>query len=246
MSNAGLLTIEIDNLGGISPSQASIFDEAILVWGSLLTGIQSSFDLTLNIEAQGTPIDGVNGILASASPTYAVVDTVLGFAYAYEGIMTFDSADLDALELTDNLFDTVFHEMAHVLGFGTLWNTDSRGGIFTGTQNVYVPGSGQYTGLFALEQYRKEFDASASFVPVELDGGEGTANAHWDEQWGGGSSDVLTGYLEGTTTLSRTSIASFADIGYTTIFTHPVAVPEPAQIGLLSLGLLLIYRRRQQ
>lgn len=112
MSNAGLLTIEIDNLGGISQSQASIFDEAILVWGSLLTGIQSTFDLTLNIAAQGTPIDCVNGILASAGPSYAVVDTGLVFAYASEGIMTFDSADLDVLESTGDLFATVFHEMA--------------------------------------------------------------------------------------------------------------------------------------
>lgn len=252
MSHAGLISINVNHTGGLSDSQVSIFDSAKDLWGSVLTGIQSNFDLTLNIAASGSDIDGRNGTLGQAGPTRAIIDDNLGYAYASEGRMQFDIADLNYMEDNNTLFDVIVHEMAHVFGFGTLWNTPEFGSAFAGTQSVYVDGSGQYTGSFALEEYRAEFDPDALFIPVELDGGGGTADGHWDEFWSGGSSDLMTGYLEGTTSLSRTTIASFADIGYTTIVTHPVEsesvnVPEPATITLFGAGLLGIagVRRRR-
>jgi hypothetical protein len=32
-ANAGLLNIEINNLGGLSATQSSIFDDAVIAWG---------------------------------------------------------------------------------------------------------------------------------------------------------------------------------------------------------------------
>jgi len=250
-SQAGLLTIDIDNTGGLSESQFTVFDQAKDIWGSLLTGIQSSFDLTISISASASDIDGNGGVLGRAGPTQARVDNELGFAYASVGNMEFDRADLDDLESKGTLFDVIFHEISHVLGYGTLWNTDSFGGVFSGTQSVYEDGSGQYTGAYALEAYRNEFDADALFIPVELDGGEGTADSHWDEAWEGGSQEVLTGYLGQSSFLSDTSIASFADIGYTTVVTHSVdsesvEVSAPTTLALFSLGLIFAFKGRRK
>jgi hypothetical protein len=101
------------------------------------------------------------------------------------------------------------------------------------------------------------FLPGASFVPVELGGGSGTANGHWDEADGGGADgafaggkdELMTGWLGSSTFVSNTTIASFADIGYTTSVTHPVsAVPLPAG-GVLFLSALIgigfVGRRRK-
>ncbi len=129
-------------------------------------------------------------------------------------------------------------EMAHVIGFGTLWAANG----------VYQYGSGQYTGQNALEAYRVESgNADASYVPIELDGGNGTANSHWDESIG--RSELMTGWFDSNTYISQTTIASFADIGYALrgVYEDVAPVPVPAT-GLLligGLGTLLGMRRRK-
>lgn len=151
--------------------------------------------------------------------------------------MQFDTADLNNMENNGTLFDVIAHEMAHVIGFGTLWTTDF---FIAGTQSNYVEGSGRYTGEFALEMYRKEFVEDAEFIPVELGGGDGTANSHWDEPWPGGASDLMTGYLGPyPITLSDTTVASFADIGYLTTVTHAVNEATTVWLFLLSMGLIV-------
>ena len=63
-----------------------------------------------------------------------------------------------------------YYEMAHVLGFGT---REYNG--------VYQDEAG-YTGVNALEQWRTEFgQTNATYIPIELGGGSGTADGHWDE-----------------------------------------------------------------
>jgi hypothetical protein len=247
ITHAGIISIDIDRGAGLTNSQFSIFDEAATLWANIITGTQSVLNINLSIDASGIDIDGVSGILGQASPTYATWDST--FAYATQGFMEFDIADLGSLENNNSLFDVIFHEMAHVIGFGTLWNTNSFGGFFTGTQSIYNANSGQYTGMFALAEYRKEFDANALFIPIELDGGPGTANGHWDETWAGGSSDIMTGYLGSIATLSRTTIASFADIGYTTLITHPASptqVEAPTTFTIMLLGGFLLLLRRKK
>jgi len=96
-----------------------------------------------------------------------------------------------------------------------------------------------------LEIYRREFVENATFIPVELGGGAGTANSHWDEPWPGGSSDLMTGYLGPyPITLSDTTVASFADIGYLTTVTH--AVSEAATVWLFLFSMGLVVRRHHQ
>ncbi len=248
-ANAGLMSIEIDDQGGLSASQFSIFSSAKSAWEDLLFGVQSDSDLFISIAAKGLNIDGVGGVLGRAGPTTVLIDRNVGFAYATSGLMEFDSADLASLESKGVLFDVLFHELAHAIGYGTLWNTGSLGGVFSGTQNVYNKDSGQYTGAYGLAAYRYEFDPTALYVPVELDGGEGTANGHWDESWLGGSGEIMTGYLGSSSFLSMTTVASFADIGYLTSVTHSriteVAreVPVPATLGLFLIGLMFLRRK---
>ncbi|MFZ8200167.1 leishmanolysin-related zinc metalloendopeptidase [Alteromonas portus] len=241
-SHAGLFNISINNLGGLTPSQSSAFDDAIAYWETYLTGVQSVFDHSIVIDASGTSIDGVGGILGSAGPTSITQLADSPFVYANKGRMRFDTADLSNMENSGTLFDVIVHEMAHVIGFGTLWTTDF---FIAGSQSNYVTNSGRYTGEYALEIYRQEFVEDAEFIPVELGGGAGTANSHWDEPWPGGSSDLMTGYLGPyPITLSDTTVASFADIGYLTNVTHSVSEATTVWLFLLSIGLVVIRHRQ--
>jgi hypothetical protein len=54
-------------------------------------------------------------------------------------------------------------------------------------------------------------------VPLETDGGPGTAYSHWDEGSALGSNELMTGYIDGDNYLSYTTIASLADLGYSTV-----------------------------
>ncbi|WP_425100488.1 hypothetical protein [Tropicibacter sp. S64] len=258
--------------GGLTSSQQAVFTAAEYFWESMITGYQiaftdgSSLVTGPTITAQGAAIDGAGGtngnVLGQAGPNtaYVVSDGTNSFAYTATGTMTFDTYDLPDMEASGTFFDVIVHEMGHVLGFGTLWNTNSFGGVFAGTQSVYTNGTGQYTGAYGVTAYNAEFGNTDAFVPVELDGGTGTANGHWDEvNFAGGSLDLMTGFIGSpngsadapfaAVTLSATTIASFADIGYTTVVTHAIApVPLPAGLGLglMALGGLFGVTRRRK
>ena len=162
--------------------------------------------------------------------------------------MTFDSADLASLESSGSLEDVILHEMAHVLGFGTLWELNS----------LYTPDSGEYTGAFGLAAYQAEFNQpGATFVPIELGGGAGTAGGHWDEIDGGAGltgitdgsgndmrDELMTGWLNPNPFISNTTRMSFMDLGYTVS-----AVPVPAAVWLFISGFGMLFgfaaRKRQ-
>lgn len=241
------------------PAQFSAaFTAAESIWESHLTGYQggvvdslffgaSSYspgqlvtDVIINAEVVG--IDGVGGILGQAGPTAAVTDNA-GFRIATNGIMQFDSADVQNLVTAGTWEDVILHEMGHVLGLGTLW-----------TQNgVYVTDSGEYTGARATAQWQSEFGQTGT-PDVELAGGAGTRNAHWNENDGGAGltgitdtqgrdmrDELMTGWLNGNTFISRMTIESFADIGFTVS-----AVPEPSSLTVLLSSSLFFVRRRHR
>ncbi len=251
------------NFSGGTTQQRQAFTNAEAYWENLISGYQTGISVTgITISAVIQPIDGVGNVLGSAGPTSSGL--VFGgvnpqgqsptdpFVLATTGSMRFDSADVPSLEANGSFGAVVLHEMAHVMGFGTLWNpTDNNGRVYN---NVYTNGTGQFRGLNALAAYRTEFNLPlASFVPVELGGGSGTANGHWDEETFGGTAqgsnnrELMTGFLDFPTTTSRTTIESFRDIGF---LPRAVAVPEPGTFGLLAVGLvgtggILCKRRRR-
>jgi hypothetical protein len=239
--------ITLNITGGLTLSQQAIFATAEQTWESLIPNYAASVTYLggLTINASGAPIDGVGGILGSAGPNSAINNG--GFVLATTGTMVFDTADLANMEANGTLLSVILHEMAHVMGFGTLWT-------FNG---VYTNDTGQYTGALALSTYRNEFNQpGATSVPVELGGGAGTANGHWDEVNGGGGPtgfvsnysgldmqfELMTGWLNPGSFISLTTLASFEDIGY-----DAADIPEPATMALAGAALIsmALWRKRR-
>ncbi len=204
----------------------SYFDQAAALFETMLT--QDLPDIYLNgewiddlkIDASTPYIDGVDGILGQAGFTYYRTSSLLPVA----GIMKFDSADVASM-VADGIFaDVVAHEMAHVLGFGTLWDDIGLNSTF-----------GRYSGAQALNEYRLlSGQPSASYVPLETGGGSGTANSHWSETVFG--RELMTGYASasGNMPLSRMTVAAFSDLGYQVNYGVAETYSLPAQLVSLS------------
>jgi len=249
-STAAQATFDIQlDLNSVAPTYRPYFEAAESFWEGVITGYQPGIALSgLSIRAE-TFAGSLGGTLGFAGWTEAVRRQ--GYALATVGTMSFDLADVPGLVQSGRFAEVIQHEMAHVLGFGTLWTYNG----------VYQDGTGRYTGPAALAAYRSEFSQpGAPWVPVELGGGAGTANGHWNEVDGGSGptgfidgsgrdmrNELMTGWLNGPTFVSRTTMASFQDIGYTVNLS---AVPEPAALALWLLGMPLLAgvaaRRRRQ
>lgn len=252
-AQASTFNIQLNFGGGLTTSEEAVFTKAENFWESVITGYKGGSGISsVAISASGSTIDGVGGVLGQAGPDSYFNQG--GYAYIYSGSMQFDSADLAFMETNGILYGVILHEMAHVLGFGTLWTLNG----------VYSDGSGKYTGSAALAEYKLEFDSSATSVPVELGGSSGTANSHWNEVDGGSGNtgivgvlpgspsygkdfknELMTGWVGAAPFVSLTTIASFADLGYTVNLAADMVVPEPGTLALLSLaGVLAGFRRK--
>jgi hypothetical protein len=145
-----------------------------------------------------TDIDGSGGVLAQAGPCF--IRTAGGLTIA--GTLVFDSADVDGFSGQLDLI--AVHEMGHILGIGTLWETSGL-----------LVGGGTNNPGFAGSQAISEYNDLGGFglVPVENTGGPGTRDGHWRESVF--DNELMTGFLnDGFNPLSRLTIASLADLGY--------------------------------
>ena len=187
---------------------------------SIITG--DLFDVTtggtviddLRIQASIGDIDGFGGVLAQAGPSMFRSDIYLPSA----GTMTFDSTDAGIYDSAGLFDDIVLHEMIHVLGFGSLF------GVMGLTSGSVATGDLVYTGANANAAYRAEYGAD-SFIPLETDGGNGTAGGHWDEAVF--DDELMTGFFDSDNHLSAMSIAALEDMGYDTIWDPS----DPTDIG---------------
>lgn len=246
-SVVGAFDITVNFLTMMTPTQVAAFNAAEAFWEHAILGFIDTVPVgtTLAIDASIAPIDGAGGILGQAGPSVITNFSGGAFTYATQGVMQFDSADTPALELSGQFESVILHEMAHVIGFGTLWNDGAAPGFIR--QNVYTDGTGQYLGASALAQYQTDINPGAGFVPVELGGGPGTRDSHWDETgFTSAFNDLMTGFLNaGDNPVSATTIASFADIGYIVDVTKQTAVPAvpvpaPMAFWLLASGMLAL------
>ena len=204
-------------------TQRSAFFDASLKWSSVITGDVPATTGLIPKKACGAkfgapkflgtiddvlidvilaPIDGPGNVLGAAGPCLVRNEDLL----TVYGIMFFDTDDLDFLEDFDLLDLVVVQEMGHVLGFGTLWN-------FTAPVLVGVPATPRFTGPLARAEYGALLGTGPTDVPVEEDGGPGTAFGHWDEETF--DNELMTGFISlGESPLSRVTVGSMGDLGY--------------------------------
>jgi hypothetical protein len=152
------------------------------------------------------PIDGPRNILAQAGP--CLVRSTSGLTLM--GIMIFDISDLEILEQNAGLSEVATHEMAHVLGFGTLAPWDQ---LLVGAGGT----TPYFTGVAARQAFAAQQDPANPFtgnsVPVEGTGGAGTRDGHWRESVL--DNELMTGFYDGgSNPLSALSAAAMRDLGY--------------------------------
>ena len=204
----GAFQIDVTMLG-FTTAQQQIVQQAVARWGQIIVGdlpdvsSQGRVIDDLAITITSTVIDGTGGILGQASATAYRNDSSL----PYLGFVQLDTADVARMQNDGSLLAVLEHEIAHVLGFGVLWNNL---GLVTGARTS-SPG---FTGTRAVAEYNALNGTNVSAVPVEASGGSGTALAHWRESILG--NELMTGWYNSgqSNPLSRLTVASLADLGY--------------------------------
>ncbi len=175
------------DVSAVDPAFRSYFKQAESFWESRLVGYSGNLPTAvkrqlgkLQISASTAAIDGVGGVLGQAGPNQILRyggGTANGrplplIAISQSGAMQFDTADLQNMLQNGTLANVIKHEMAHVLGIGTLWDDN---GLRNNTAR------GDYIGKYGLAAYRIESkNRFAGVVPIEQLGGPGTAGGHWD------------------------------------------------------------------
>ena len=179
---------------------AAALDESAAFWQQFIVGFQpgvsnnlTGIDINVGL-SNFAPIDGEpngpGGTLASAGPsgfffnsggfTFLTTESPFSSPSRLGGVVTIDSADF--INLDSPLFaDTLNHEIGHALGFGTLFEING----------VLEDETGQFTGEQGRATFQQEFDPTATFIPIELDGGPGTRNGHINETIGFGPLEDL-------------------------------------------------------
>lgn len=251
---AGAITIAIQPLdqgaggvggSGLTPAQMAVLASAAAGWEQLMPAYQDGITIHgVTVLASVSAFDGAGGTYAEA----IVLDTTseAGYFLATTASIKFDLADLAVLEAASQLQTIARHEMAHALGFGTLWE-------FNGLASA---GTGRYYGPSGVAAFRAEFLPGATFVPVELGGGPATRDLHWNEIDNGTgltgltdsfgrdlAHDLMSGWTGPDPTrifVSNTTLRSFEDLGF-------AVVPEPAPTTLATIPLCawLLRRRRE-
>ena len=161
-------------------------------------------------------IDGVGGAVAVAGPCH-VRSISYGFGPIVStptvGALILDEADVAQMESQGALLSVVTHEIAHVLGFGTIWD------IREWLQNPSLPRSPDADTHFIGPVTIPAFDAiggggyAGARVPVENGAEPGSSDSHWRESVFG--DELMTPYLTGDTQpLSVVTVESMYDIWY--------------------------------
>lgn len=190
----------------------------------------------LLIYADAREVDGLGGIFAGAGPCQVRSNTLLPIV----GVMFFDIEDLEEMEEEQDgvhLDGTILHEMAHVMGFGTIWEAldllkdpvdpDDP----TGDEDPHFVGE---EALAAFDSIGGDDYEEGEPVPAQDLGGRGVVNGHWRESVF--DTELMTPYLDGgvANPLSIVTLASFQDLGYEEVdldladdFELPESSPNP-------------------
>ena len=242
-------------------AQQALFDEAAAFWSGAITGdLQDVLVLTseytcvasdslfgstiddLTIQVVLAPIDGREGTLAQAS-WCSIRSEAFGKLPAI-GILVVDEEDIGPRETAGELKTIIIHEMAHALGFGTLWREfgfleNPSVDWSTGSPKEVAGQMTHFDGPVAIAEFDM-LDTTDSFtgtpVPVENDTGEynpGGLDAHWRESVFGAES--MTPSLDSGVPIpvSEVTLASLEDLGYVVNYTAAdfYSLPAPGIVG---------------
>jgi hypothetical protein len=137
------------------------------------------------------------------------------------GVMSLNSGTLASLASNGMLDEVIKHEMAHLLGFGTVWDLDNLVRDTTTSDPWFSGPDAQAAFRTALPSFTDKV------VPVEANGGSGTTLSHWRESVM--TNELMTGFLNsGANPLSAVTIESMADLGYTVNVGAADPWPTPA------------------
>ena len=240
----GTFTYTITNTSSyvFDSTDYAIIQSAFDRWDNIMTldsRVGAGYTITINYNVEVLEA----GILGGASiQTVAYIGSQsFGNTFPYEADITLNASYLSGMKNDvrsdgkTSYYYVLLHEIGHVLGIGSFWN-------LSGTPKVSYIDNGvtkyYYTGANALREYKSYFSAmgSSSFIgiPIEDNGGSGTANVHPEEGPEGGVSannryingifhpgldtELMTGWLDRapvSTPLSRITLGFLADMGYT-------------------------------
>ena len=165
-------------------------DVVLPSWAGPLAAVD---DLVIRVEL--ATMDGVGGMLGAGDPILVRSDSLLPVTARMR--LTRRCGLAQAEGVWD---EVVLHEMLHCLGFGTLW----------GAKGLVAPGRGR------LHRPRRDGGIRRHGrlrpVPLESEGGPGTAGVHWSEAMFG--AELMTGWIADGGILSPLTLASLGDLGY--------------------------------
>lgn len=211
INSSSLFDIKLNFKGKFLDDQKNIFYRAAKRWEKIIRNdlqpinINGEHIVGLLISVRSIENDGPSGILAQGRPTHLRPDSLLPAM----GEIEIDSADLDLA--SDILQDIAVHEIAHVLGFGTLW--ELKGLVRQlGTNNP------SYIGQNAMREYANLLGRNHPVaVPIENNGPVGSRYSHWRESVFGG--EIMSTVLDTLPSpISRITLAALEDLGYTCDF----------------------------
>ena len=229
----GRFDIELEFLSFVPPAHEAAFRDAAAWWESTLrdtelqdiplpAGQRTCSDTpplsagrtidNLVILVSVVEIDGPLGTLGRAGPCLIRTSSLLPIL----GRMRFDVADFDRVEQTGDLFELILHEMAHVLGLGTLWE---RHGLLRNPTTGPFPRDTHFAGRAAIAAFDEAGGTAytgGGKVPVENStGSSGSDNGHWRASVFGDELLTWTNRLGTRQPISAITIRSLTDLGYT-------------------------------
>lgn len=210
--------VKINMSGVYSINDYNIIEYAVNTWRNIITermNSDSEYDMIINVEF----LEMDYNILGYAGPTNSLVNAD-GKYIPIEGSMAFNTLYWNTNNRQTGLSEayyTVLHEIGHIFGIGTLWFN----------HNLVTDDSLWYTGTHALQQYRNiNNNQTLTAIPIEDDGGAGTAGGHPEEgnnpRYNDGQlhpgldHELMTGFAElsGNEPLSAITIGFLEDLGY--------------------------------
>jgi hypothetical protein len=225
-------TIELVFINHGTPSQDAVFLAAADRWMSILQGELINVDFSSNpvpadqcvlrqpavsgaiddlrVLVDIIFLDGPGGTLAQAGPCQIRSTSQLPVL----GYMQVDSADVAFIEQSGDLVSVTLHEMGHVPGIGTVW--DSFDNLLV---NPSLPSNSgadtHFSGTAAIATFNAAGGtayAGGAKVPVENQLGVGSSDSHWRES----ILELMTPQLFSgvPNPLSTITTESLVDLGY--------------------------------